>query len=60
MYQFNTDVFILLLKFLQLLPKHTVPLLIHKKKEKKKKKEDTTEGRPGYESHRKTREELTT
>ncbi|XP_068207271.1 membrane-associated protein Hem isoform X2 [Palaemon carinicauda] len=44
----------------KLLPKHTVPLLIHKKKEKKKKKEDTTEGRPGQESYRKTREELTT
>ncbi|XP_047497315.1 membrane-associated protein Hem-like isoform X1 [Penaeus chinensis] len=44
----------------KLLPKHTVPLLIHKKKEKKKKKEDTTEGRPGFESYRKTREELTT
>lgn len=44
----------------KLLPKHTVPLLEQKKKEKKKKKEDATEGRPGYESHRKTREELTT
>ncbi|XP_050734485.1 membrane-associated protein Hem-like isoform X2 [Eriocheir sinensis] len=44
----------------KLLPKHTVSLLEQKKKEKKKKKEDTTEGRPGYESHRKTREELTT
>lgn len=44
----------------KLLPKHTVPLLIHKKKEKKKKKEDTSEGRPGQESYRKTREELTT
>ncbi|CAL4093232.1 unnamed protein product, partial [Meganyctiphanes norvegica] len=44
----------------KLLPKHTVPLLIHKKKEKKKKKEEATEGRPGQESYRKTREDLTT
>ncbi|KAK7078914.1 Nck-associated protein 1, partial [Halocaridina rubra] len=44
----------------KLLPKHTVPFLIHKKKEKKKKKEDVSEGRPGQESYRKTREELTT
>ncbi|XP_063868003.1 membrane-associated protein Hem-like isoform X2 [Scylla paramamosain] len=44
----------------KLLPKHTVPLLEQKKKEKKKKKEDATQERPGYESHRKTREDLTT
>ncbi|XP_045128198.1 membrane-associated protein Hem-like isoform X1 [Portunus trituberculatus] len=44
----------------KLLPKHTVPLLEQKKKEKKKKKEDATQERPGFESHRKTREDLTT
>ncbi|XP_076048024.1 nck associated protein 1 Hem isoform X3 [Oratosquilla oratoria] len=45
----------------KLLPKHTVPLILsHKKKEKKKKKEEAAEGRPGHESYRKTREELTT
>uniref|UniRef100_A0A2P2IAK1 Membrane-associated protein Hem-like n=1 Tax=Hirondellea gigas TaxID=1518452 RepID=A0A2P2IAK1_9CRUS len=45
----------------QLLPKHSVKFLfLNKKKEKKKKKEEPEESRPGHESYRRSREELTT
>lgn len=45
----------------KLLPKHSVRLLfMNKKKEKKKKKEETEEVKPGHESYRRSREDLTT